>query len=165
MYIMGEFTFVGFLVQKANNQMLVFVPDDIPDDENKKLPEEGVFIKAQLQDKALIGGAGEEGLVEGRMIYGEGRLTLSADRLPEVLLGTLLVFWRAAENITPPDYLLETFLAEVGVSSHLRKLPAGMKASRRQKLLAAKEGVILPRGYTYVSEHVRKQDKTQGKDR
>jgi len=60
MYGMGEFTFVGYLVQKANNAMLVFVPDDIPDEEQDKLPEEGVFLKATLQDKAFVGGAGVE---------------------------------------------------------------------------------------------------------
>jgi hypothetical protein len=34
-----------------------------------------------------------------------------------------------------------------------------MKASKKQKLLAAKEGIILPKGYTYVTEHVRKIEK------
>lgn len=161
MYGMGEYTFVGYMVQKANNVMLVFVPDDIADEEQDNLPEEGVFLKAILQDGAFIGGAGEAGLVQGKMIYGVGRLTLSADKIPEVLLKTLLVFWRVAEGIALPPFLLETFLAEVGVASHLRKLPKGMKASKKQVLLAAKEGIILPEGYTYVSEHVRKQEKTQ----
>ena len=159
MYGMGEFTFVGYLVQKANNAMLVFVPDDIPDEEQDKLPEEGVFLKATLQDNAFVGGAGVEGLVQGKMIYGEGRLTLTEDKLPKVLLKTLLVFWRIAKDITLPPFLLETFLAEVGVTSHLRKLPKGMKASKKQKLLAAKEGIVLPKGYTYVTEHVRKIEK------
>jgi hypothetical protein len=158
---MGEFTFAGYMVQKANNVMLVFVPDNIPDEEHEKLPVEGVFLKAILQDRTFIGGAGEEGLVRGKMIYGEGRLTLSEDKIPEVLLKTLLVFWRIAEDIALPPFLLETFLAEVGVTSHLRKLPKGMNASKKQVLLAAKEGIILPKGYTYVSEHVRKQEKTQ----
>jgi hypothetical protein len=164
MYGMGEFTFVGYIAQKANNVMLVFVPDDIPDGEYEKLPEEGVFLKAVQQKKTFIGGAGEEGLDQGKMIYGEGRLTLSEDKLPEVLLKTLLVFWRVTEDIALPPFLLETFLAEVGVTSHLRKLPKGMKASKKQKLLAAKEGIILPKGYTYVSEHVRKVEKTEEKD-
>jgi len=161
MYGMGEFTFVGYIAQKANNVMLVFVPDDIPDEENEKLPAEGVFLNALLHEKAFVGGAGEEGLVQGKMIYGEGRLTLSEDKLPEVLLKTLLVFWRIAEDIPLPPFLLETFLAEVGVTSHLRKLPKGMKASKKQKLQAAKEGIILPKGYTYVSEHVRKYEITK----
>jgi len=164
MYGMGEFTFVGYMVQKANNVMLVFVPDDIPDNEDEKLADEGIFLKAILQDRNFVGGAGEEGLDQGRMIYGEGRLTLSEDKLPEVLLKTLLVFWRKAEDIALPPFLLETFLAEVGVASHLRKLPKGKKASKRQKLLAAKDGIILPKGYTYVSEHVRKVEKTEKKD-
>lgn len=54
---MGEFTFVGYMVQKANNVMLVFVPDNTPDDENEKLPDEGVFLKAILKDRAFVGGA------------------------------------------------------------------------------------------------------------
>jgi len=161
MYGMGEFTFVGYVAQKANNMMLVFVPDNIPDQESEKLSDNGVFLKAILQDRAFVGGAGKEGLVQGKMIYGEGRLTLSEDRLPEVLLKTLLVFWRVAEGIALPPFLLETFLAEVGVTSHLRKLPKGMKASKKQKLLAAKEGIILPKGYTYVSEHARKYEITK----
>jgi hypothetical protein len=49
---------------------------------------------------------------------------------------------------------------EVGVKSHLRKLPKGKKATRKQKLLAAKEGIYLPRGYTYVKPHTRKQEKS-----
>jgi hypothetical protein len=164
MYGMGEFTFLGYMVQQANGVMLVFVPDDIPDKENEKPTDDGVFLKAVLQEKTLVGGAGGEGLDQGKMIYGEGRLTLSDDKLPEVLLKTLLVFWRTAEDIALPPFLLETFLAEVGVTSHLRKLPKGMKASKKQKLLAAKEGIILPKGYTYVSEHVRKVEKTEEKD-
>ena len=164
MYGMGEFTFVGYIAQKANNVMLVFVPDDIPDKEDEALSDEGVFIKVILQEKTFVGGAGEEGLDQGKMIYGEGRLTLSEDKLPEVYLRTLLVFWRIEEDIALPHFLLETFLAEVGVTSHLRKLPKGKKASKRQKLLAAKEGIILPKGYTYVTEHVRKVEKTEEKD-
>jgi hypothetical protein len=54
---MGELTFVGYMVQKANNVMLVFVPDDIPDVGIEKLPEEGVFLKAILKDRAFVGGA------------------------------------------------------------------------------------------------------------
>lgn len=158
---MGEFTFVGYMVQKADSVLLVYVPDDIPDNDKEKLADDGVFLKAVLQDKVFIGGAGEEGLDEGRMIYGEGRLTISVDKLPEVFLKTLLVFRRKAEHIELPNFLMETFLSEVGVSSHLRKLPKGMKASKRQRLLAAKEGIILPKGYTFVAEHVRKQEKNQ----
>jgi len=164
MYGMGELTFVGYIVQKANDVMVVFVPDDIPDEEDEKLSDEGVFLKAVLQEKTFVGGAGEDGLNQGKMIYGEGRLTLSEDKLPEVLLKTLLVFWKIVEDIALPHFLLETFLAEVGVTSHLRKLPKGKKASKKQKLLAAKDGIILPKGYTYVSEHVRKIEKTEEKD-
>jgi hypothetical protein len=164
MHGMGEFMFVGYVVHLADNVMLVFVPDDIPDDENEKLSEEGVFLKAYLHENTLIRGAGMEGPEQGKMIYGEGRLNISEDKIPEARLETLLVFWRKAEDIKLPPYLLETFLAEIGVSSHLRKLPKGMKASRRQILLAAKEGIILPKGYTYVSEHVREVEKTGEKD-
>lgn len=164
MYGMGEFTFVGYVAQKANGVLLVFVPDDVPGDENEKLAEDGVFLKAYLQNRTFIGGAGKDGLDKGRMIFGEGRLTISEEKLPEVFLKTLLVFWRTAEYIKPPPFLLEAFLEEVGVSSHLRKLPEGMEASKKQRLLAAKEGIYLPRGYTYVSEHVRKQEITQEED-
>lgn len=31
MYTMGEFEFLGYLVQKAENTLLILVPDDIPD--------------------------------------------------------------------------------------------------------------------------------------
>ncbi len=141
--------------------LLVFVPNDIPDDENEKQPNDGVFVKAYLRDSTFIGGVGTEGLDQGRMIYGEGRLTIAEEKLPAVKLRTLLVFWRKMEDITLPPFLLETFLEEVGVSSHLRKLPKGMKASKRQILLAAKAGIILPTGYTYVTKHVRKVEKNK----
>jgi len=68
MYGMGEFTFVGYVAQKANNMMLVFVPDNIPDQESEKLSDNGVFLKAILQDRAFVGGAGMEGLVQGKMV-------------------------------------------------------------------------------------------------
>lgn len=158
---MGEFAFVGYVAQKANGVLLVFVPDNIPNDDYEAVTGDGVYLKANLSDRTFIRGAGEDVLEVGRMIFGDGRVRIAEDGLPEVFLGTLLVFWRKAEGIDFPDFLLEKFLADVGVSSHLRKLPRGMKASKRQRLLAAKKGIYLPKGYTYVSEHVRKQEKTQ----
>lgn len=152
------------MVQKADKALLVFVPDDIPTDEGEHSTNEGVFVKVNITSSAYIGGSGLEGLVQGRMIYVEGWLTITEEKLPEVKLNTLLVFWRKMEDFALPPYLLETFLEDVGVSSHLRKLPKGMKASKRQRLLVAKAGIILPKGYTYVTEHARKQEKTQEKD-
>lgn len=161
---MGECTFLGYVAQKANNVMLVFVPKNIPIHDHEGATGDGVYLKAILSDRTFMGGAGEDGLEGGRMIFGDGRVRIAEDGLPEVFLETLLVFGRKAEGIDLPDFLLEKFLADVGVSSHLRKLPRGMKASKRQRLLAAKKGIYLPKGYTYVSEHVRKQEKTQRRE-
>lgn len=158
---MGECTFVGYVAQKANGILQVFVPENIPNHDHERVASDGVYLKAMLNDRTFIGGAGEDSLEGGRMIFGEGRVRIAEDGLPEVFLRTLLVFGRKAEGIEIPEFLMEKFLADVGVSSHPRKLPRGMKASKRQRLLAAKKGIYLPKGYTYVSEHIRKQEKTQ----
>ena len=164
MYGMGECTFVGYVAQKANGVLLVFVPENIPNHDQEGVTGDGVYLKAILNGGTFIGGAGEDSLKGGRMVFGEGRVRIAEDGLPEVFLGTLLVFGRKGEGIEIPDFLMEQFLADVGVSSHLRKLPRGMKASKRQRLLAAKKGIYLPKGYTYVSEHVRKQEKSQRRE-
>jgi len=164
MYGMGECTFVGYVAQKANGVLLVFVPENIPNHDHEGVTGDGVYLKVILNDRTFIRGAGEGNLERGRMIFGEGRVRIAEDGLPEVFLGTLLVFGRKGEGIEIPDFLMEQFLADVGVSSHLRKLPRGMKASKRQRLLAAKKGIYLPKGYTYVSEHVRKQEKSQRRE-
>lgn len=161
---MGECTFVGYVAQKANGTLLVFVPENIPNHDHEGVAGDGVYLKAILNNRTFMGGAGEDSLETDRMIFGDGRVRIAEDGLPEVFLETLLVFRRKAEGIDLPDFLLEKFLADVGVSSHLRKLPRGMKASKRQRLLAAKKGIYLPKGYTYVSEHVRKQEKNQRRE-
>ena len=68
------------------------------------------------------------------------------------------VLWRKREGLKAPDFLVETILEDVQVRSHLRNLPAGKKASEEQIRKALKKGIILPDGYTYVSDHKRKQE-------
>ena len=48
MYTMGEFEFLGYLVQKAENTLLILVPEDIPDVENTQENDAGVYIKADM---------------------------------------------------------------------------------------------------------------------
>ncbi len=100
-----------------------------------------------------------ERLEPGIMLMGLGRLTIPKDGLPEIELNTLFVLWRKREGLTIPSFLIETILEEVPVSSHLRNLPAGMHASEEQVRKALKKGIILPDGYTYVSDHERKHEK------
>lgn len=155
---MGEYEFLGYLVQKTKNLLLIFVPDEIPDDENTQGDAEGVYLKADLagmKENVLD----LERMDPGRMLLGVGRLTIPKNRLPEVYLTTLLVLWRKREGLTIPDFLLETILEDVQVRSHLRNLPAGMHASEEQIRKALKAGIILPEGYTYVSDHERKYEK------
>lgn len=156
-----EFRFVGCLVQKTSNHLLVFVPDQLPEDNQLRPADEGVFLTANLSGRTSVSGSGADKLDPGRLIYGEGELTVPKDQLPAVGLGTLLVFWRKLkiDNFSLPPHLLEIYYQEVGVRSHLRKLPKGKKATQKQRLLAAKEGIFLPRGYTYVKPHTRKQEK------
>ncbi len=90
---------------------------------------------------------------------GLGRLTLPKDGLPEVDLNTLFVLWRKRKGLTIPSFLIEMVLEDVSVKNHLRNLPTGMKASEEQVRKALKKGIILPDGYTYVSDHERKHEK------
>ncbi len=159
MFGMGDYEFVGYLVQKTENILLIFVPAEIPDDEITQEDDNGIYFKADL-----TGIRGEhkpdlERLDPGRMLFGTGRLKLPDSGLPEVYLNTLLVFGRKRTGLTIPDFLVETILEDVQVRSHLRNLPSGMKASEEQVRKALKDGIILPEGYTYVSDHERKHEK------
>jgi len=158
MFGMGDYEFAGYLVQRTENLLLIFVPDDIPDEENSQVDDDGVYIKADLA------GIKESELEldrmdPGRMLFGTGRITVPDNGLPEVELNTLLVLWRKRTGLSIPDFLVEMILEDVQVRSHLRNLPAGMKASEEQVRKALKAGIILPEGYTYVSDHERKYEK------
>ncbi len=158
MYDTGDYEFLGYLVQKTEDILLIFVPDDIPDVENTEEDDEGMSGIQIENEKDL------ERFEPGIMLMGLGRLTLPKDGLPEVDLNTLFVLWRKRKGLTIPSFLIETILEDVSVTSHLRNLPAGMKASEEQVRKALKKGIILPDGYTYVSDHERKQEKTQEKN-
>jgi len=159
MYGMGEYEFLGYIVQISDHNLLVLVPDDIPDVENTQKDDAGEYIRADISRIQLENERDLERLEPGRMIMGIGQLTILEDGLPQVLLKTLLVLWRKREGLTIPEFLVETILEDVQVSSHLRNLPAGKKASEEQIRKALAKGIILPDGYTYVSDHERKHEK------
>jgi len=159
MYDLGDYELLGYLVQKSGNQMLIFVPDDIPDLDTMPQDDAGVYIKADMSGVQIDNEKDLERFEPGIMLMGVGRLTLLNEWLPEVYLNTLLVLWRKREGLSIPSFLTETVLEDVSVSNHLRKLPAGNKASEEQIRKALKKGVILPDGYTYVSEHERTVEK------
>jgi len=161
---MGEYEFLGYLVQKTEDILLIFVPDDIPDVENTQEDDTGVYIKADMSGIQLENERNLERFEPGIMLMGLGRLTIQKDKLPEVYLDTLFVLWRKREGLTIPSFLIETILEDVQVTSHLRKLQAGMHASEEQIRKALKKGIILPEGYTYVSDHGRKYEKAKNKD-
>jgi hypothetical protein len=161
---MGEYEFLGYLVQKTEDILLIFVPDDIPDVENTQEDDTGVYIKADMSGIQLENECDLERFEPGIMLMGLGRLTIQKDKLPEVYLDTLFVLWRKREGLTIPSFLIETILEDVQVTSHLRKLQAGMHASEEQIRKALKKGIILPEGYTYVSDHGRKYEKAKNKD-
>jgi hypothetical protein len=161
---MGEYEFLGYLVQKTEDILLIFVPDDIPDVENTQEDDTGVYIKADMSGIQLDNERNLERFEPGIMLMGLGRLTIQKDKLPEVYLDTLFVLWRKREGLTIPSFLIETILEDVQVTSHLRKLQAGMHASEEQIRKALKKGIILPEGYTYVSDHGRKYEKAKNKD-
>ena len=48
MFGKGEYEFLGYLVQKSGYQMLIFVPDDIPDLDSMPQEDAGVYIKADM---------------------------------------------------------------------------------------------------------------------
>lgn len=159
MYDMGDYEFLGYLVHKSGNQMLILVPDDIPDLDSMPHDDAGVYIKANMSGAQIDNEKDLERLEPGIMLMGLGRLTLINEWLPEVYLNTLFVLWRKREGLSIPSFLLETVLEDVSVKNHLRKLPEGMKASEEQIRKALKKGIILPDGYTYVSDHERTLEK------
>ena len=165
MYTKGEYEFLGYVVQKADNILLILVPDDIPDVENTQEDDVGVYIKADISRIQFDNETDLERLEPGRMVFGVGQISLPKDALPEVMLKIFHVLWRKRDGLSVPDFLVETILMDVQISSHLRKLPAGMKASEEQIRKALKKGIILPDGFTYVSDHKREQEKTREKDR
>ncbi len=159
MYDMGDYEFLGYLVQKTEDILLIFVPDDIPDVENTEEDDEGVYIKADMSRIQIDNEKDLERLEPGIMLMGLGRLTLQNEWLPEIDLNTLFVLWRKRKDLTIPSFLIETILEDVSVKNHLRNLPPGMHASEEQVRKALKKGIILPDGYTYVSDHERKHEK------
>ena len=159
MYDTGDYEFLGYLVQKTEDILLIFVPDDIPDVENTEEDDEGVYIKADMSGIQIENKKDLERFEPGIMLMGLGRLTLPKDGLPEVDLNTLFVLWRKRKGLTIPSFLIETILEDVSVKNHLRNLPPGMHASEEQVRKALKAGIILPEGYTYVSDHERKHEK------
>lgn len=156
MYARGEFEFLGYLVQKAETTLLILVPEDIPDMENTQENDAGVYIKADMSRIRFYNETDLDRLEPGIMVLGVGQISLPKDALPEVMLKIFHVLWRKREGLKVPNFLVETILEEVQVSSHLRNLPAGMRASEEQIRKALKKGIILPDGYTYVSDHKRK---------
>ncbi len=161
---MGDYEFLGYLVQKTEDILLILVPDDIPDVENTQEDDTGVYIKADMSGVQLDNERDLERFEPGIMLMGLGRLTIQKDRLPEVDLNTLFVLWRKRKGLTIPSFLIEIILEDVQVTSHLRKLQSGMHASEEQVRKALKKGIILPEGYTYVSDHGRKYEKAKNKD-
>ena len=149
----GQFTFIGYLVQRNQNLLLVYIPGD----EERFIKE--TYVKAyrtwftQVEEQDL------EMLDRGRMIYGSGYIYTANRDLPEVRLRTLIVLKAMKEGIEPPDHV-----DMVDVKEHLRDLPAGMHASEKQRRRALKAGIVLPEGYTFVSSYEREQkrDLTEG---
>lgn len=164
MYDLGEYEFIGYLVHKSGNQMLIFVPDDIPDVENTQEDDAGVYIRADMSGVQLDNERDLERLEPGIMVFGVGQISIPKDALPEVFLKIFHVLWRKRKGLTIPSFLIETILEDVSVSSHLRNLPAGMRASEEQVRKALKKGIILHDGYTYVSDYERKHEKAKNKD-
>ncbi len=165
MFGKGEYEFLGYLVQKSGYQMLIFVPDDIPDLDSMPQEDAGVYIKADMSQIQFDNEKDLERLNPGIMVFGVGQISILKDTLPEVLLHIFLIMWRRRDGLSIPSFLTETVLEDVSVKNHLRKLPAGMKASEEQIRKALKKGIILPDGYTYVSDHERKHEKAKNKDK
>jgi len=159
MYSKGEYEFLGYLVQKAENTLLILVPDDIPDVENTQEDDTGVYIKADMSRIQFDDEKDQGRLEPGIMVFGVGQISIPKDALPMVYLNIFHVLWRKREELSVPSFLIDTVLDDVSVKNHLRKLPAGMKASEEQIRKALAKGIILPDGYTYVSDHERTIEK------
>ncbi|MFO8037573.1 MAG: hypothetical protein R6U57_13200 [Anaerolineales bacterium] len=143
----GQFTFIGYLVQRNKNLLLVYIPGD------EKFTKE-TYVKAyrtwftQVEEQDL------EKLDQGCMIYGSGYIYTEKQDLPEVRLRKLIVLKAKKEGIKPPAHV-----DMVGVKEHLRDLPAGMHASEKQRRKALKAGIVLPEGYTFVSSYEREKER------
>ena len=159
MYTMGEYEFLGYVVQKAENTLLILVPEDIPDVENTQEDDAGVYILADMSRIQFDNEKDLDRLEPGIMVFGVGQISVPKDALPEVFLNVFHVLWRKREGLSFPSFLIDTVLYDVSVKNHLRKLPAGMKASEEQIRKALKKGIILPDGYTYVGDHERTLEK------
>jgi hypothetical protein len=149
----GQFTFIGYLVQRNENLLLVYIPGD----EEEFIKD--TYIKAHRTWFTHVEEREWERLDPGRMIYGSGYIYTEIKDLPEVRLRKLIVLKARKEGIEPPAHV-----DMVGVKEHLRDLPAGMHASEKQRREALKAGIVLPEGYTFVSSYEREQkrDLTKG---
>lgn len=148
----GQFTFIGYLVQKKKNLLLVYIPGD------EEIIKE-TYVKAYRTWFTSVEERDLEKLDRGRMIYGNGYIYTEKEDLPEVRLRKLIVLKAKKEGIEPPAHV-----DMVDVKEHLRDLPAGMHASEKQRRKALKAGIVLPEGYTFVSSYEREQkrDLTEG---
>jgi len=151
----GQFTFIGYLVQKNKNLLLVYIPG---------YGEEFIkdtYIKAYRTWFTRVEEWNLEKLDRGRLIYGSGYIYMENRDLPEVRLRELIVLKARQEGIKPPAHV-----DMVDVKEHLRDLPDGMHASEKQRREALKAGIVLPEGYTFVSSYEREQkrDLSEGRE-
>ncbi|MFO7945067.1 MAG: hypothetical protein R6U51_12285 [Anaerolineales bacterium] len=104
----GQFTFIGYLVQRNKNLLFVYIPGD----------EEFIkdtYIKAYRTWFTQVEERDWERLDPGRMICGSGYIYTEKRDLPEVRLRTLIVLRAKKEGIEPPDHE-----GMVDVKEHLR---------------------------------------------
>ena len=151
----GQFTFIGYLVQRNENLLLVYIPGY-----GEKYIKD-TYIKAYRTWFTDVEEQDLDRLDRGRMIYGSGYISMESRDLPEVRLRELIVLKAKKEGIKPPAHV-----DVVDVKEHLRDLPAGMHASEKQRREALKAGIVLPEGYTFVSSYERekKRDLSEGRE-
>ena len=136
----GQFTFIGYLVQRNENLLLVYIP------ENEKEFIKETYIKAHRTWFTRVEERDLEQLDHGHMVYGSGYIYTENRGLPEVRLRKLIVLKARKEGIEPPAHV-----DMVDVKEHLRDLPAGMHASEKQRRGALKAGIVLPEQRTICS--------------
>ena len=102
MYSKGEYEFLGYLVQKAENNLLILVPDDIPDVENTQEDDAGVYIKADMSRIQFDNEKDRDRLEPGIMVLGVGQISIPKDALPEVFLKIFHVLWRKTGRVENP---------------------------------------------------------------
>jgi len=151
----GQFTFIGYLVQRNANLLLVYIPGY-----GEKYIKD-TYIKAYLTWFTDVEERDLDRLDRGRMIYGSGYISMEDIDLPEIRLWELIVLKAKKEGIEPPAHV-----DMVDVKEHLRDLPDGMHASEKQRREALKAGIVLPEGYTFVSSYEREQkrDLSEGRE-